>query len=562
MSQPDPSTVLASDGRSGARGRHFTQYSLRRRVLLSQLPLTLSAMLIAAVVAVFEPGIITGEPRFTVGFGGILLLTVLAGVVPWHRFAPVAFWVIPLLDFVAIAPFWSAARQVLDGLSILAAFPVFWLAWTGLYPALAITLGFLGSAAVAWYPYLFGAGPSQVGLVEATLVRPAMLPFLMLALGIAASTLSTSMDRQSEELQESLEYAASQNRRLQAVVDTSDVGILVVDRDGHDVLMNQAQRRLHFLALPPGLEDGAEADLLLFEPDGVTPIPPTARPVHRALQGEKFEGRMVAAGIDGSQQHLSVSVSPLIDEHGDFDGTVMVVQNVTDLIDAIRTREQFVAEVSHEFRTPLTSIIGYLDLALDSDPDPELERYLHTSIRNAERLLQLVTSLLDAQASSPEVIVQDVDLARLARHSLESAAVRAQQRGVAVRPDLPANLAVRVDPVKIGQVIDNLVSNALKYTPAGGTVTVALRRVDGEAADGAWAELVVRDTGIGMSDQERSQLFTTFFRADHVRRAAIPGTGLGLAISQRFVHAHGGEILVASQKGVGSTFTMRIPVAG
>src|SRR5699024_8865513 len=136
--------------------------------------------------------------------------------------------------------------------------------------------GFVGSAAVAWYPYLFGAGPFGVDLVEATLVRPAMLPFLMLALGIAASTLATSMDRQSEELQGSLEYAASQNRRLQAVVNTSDVGILVVDRDGHEVLMNQAQRRLHFLGLPPGVEDGAEADLLLFEPDGVTPIPPTA----------------------------------------------------------------------------------------------------------------------------------------------------------------------------------------------------------------------------------------------------------------------------------------------
>ncbi|WP_422115708.1 sensor histidine kinase [Brachybacterium sp. UNK5269] len=575
MSQPDSSTTAAAVSRTGGRGRYFGQYSLRHRVLLFQLPLTISAVLITAVVLSVDPGVATGSPHLAIGFGGILLLTVLAGVVPWHRLPPVAYWVIPLLDFVAIAPFWAASREVLDGMSVLAALPVFWLAWSGICPTLAITLGFVGSAAVAWYPYLFDTTPFEVELVESTLMRPAMVPFLMLALGIAASALSTSMDRQSEELRESLEYAASQNRRLHAVVDTSDVGILVVDRDGHDVLMNPAQRRLHFLSLPPGREDGADAELLLFEPDGITPIPPTERPVHRALQGETFEGRMIAAGTDGSQQHLSVSASPLIDEDGAFDGTVMVVQNVTDLIDAIRTREQFVAEVSHEFRTPLTSIIGYLDLALETAPDAELERYLTTSIRNAERLLQLVTSLLEAQASSPEVIVQDVDLARLTRHSLESAEVRARQRGVTVTSALPEHLAARVDPVKIGQVIDNLVSNALKYTPGGGSVTVSLRRLEpgtagtgtagtgpagsGEAT-GAWAELLVRDTGIGMSEQERSQLFTTFYRADHVRRAAIPGTGLGLAISQRFVRAHGGDILVASQPGAGSTFTVRIPL--
>lgn len=570
VSQPDPSTAPAAGDQPTLRTRHFDQYPLRHRILLFQLPLAVSAVLIAVVVLIFEPRVATDAPHFGVGLGGILLLTVLAGAVPWQRFPPVAYWVIPLLDFVAIAPFWSAARHVLDGMSILPAFPVFWLAWSGMYPTLGITLGVLGSAAVTWFPYLPGAAPFEVELVQSNLARPVMVPFVMLALGIAASILTRSMERQSEELKASLEYAATQNRRLQAVVETSEVGILVVDRDGHDVLMNQAQRRLHFIGLPDGVEDGAEADLLAFEGDGTTPVAASDRPVHRALQGESFQGRIVALGTGGSQQHLSISASPLVDEAGASDGTVVIFQNVTDLVDAIRTREQFVAEVSHEFRTPLTSIIGYLDLALEADLDPELHRYLATSMRNAERLLHLVTSLLESRASTPEVAVQDIDLARLTRHSLESAEVRARRSNLRLESELPARLEVVADPVKMGQLVDNLVSNALKYTPEGGTVTVSLRRVDADDGDpgghsegaAAWAELEVHDTGIGMTEDERAKLFTNFYRAEHVRRAAIPGAGLGLAISQALVRAHGGEILVTSQRGVGSAFTMRIPVGG
>lgn len=572
MSLTDPTKDSGAGGRPGSRARHFAQYPLQFRILLSQLPLTISAVLVAVAVMLFDPRIATASPHFAVGFGGILLLTVAAGVVPWQRFPPLAYWVIPLLDFVAIAPFWSAARYVLDGMSILSAFPVFWLAWSGMYPLLGISLGFLGTAAVTWWPYLTDEAPFEDDLFQASLIRPAMVPFLILALGLAASILARSMDRQSMELKASLEKAATQNRRLHAVVDTSDVGILVVDGEGHDVLMNQAQRRLHFIGLPAGSEDGAEADLLVFEADGATPIAAPDRPVFRALQGASFQGRVIALGIDGSQQHLSVSASPMFDESGVFDGTVVIFQNITDLMDAIRTREQFVAEVSHEFRTPLTSIIGYLDLALDEDPDPQLRRYLATSIRNAERLLHLVSSLLDAQAATAEVIVQDVDLALLTRFSLESAEAHAQRSNLTLEPDLPARLKVMADPVKMGQVVDNLLSNAIKYTPDGGTITVSLRRLADDSSEehgmpargdsGAWAELMVQDTGIGMTEEERDRLFTNFYRTEHVRRAAIPGTGLGLAISQGYVRAHGGEILVTARKGEGSTFTVLLPVDG
>ncbi len=510
------------------------------------------------------------------------MLTVQAGTVPWDRFPPVVYWVIPLLDFVAIAPLWTAARYAVDGMSLLSAFPMFWLAWSGVYPVLALTLGFVGTAVVSWWPYLPGTSPFPDELVTSHLGRPALVPFLILAIGVAASVLTRSMDRQRLELGVTLERADGQNRLLNAVVETSDVGILAVDRDGHDILMNQAQRRLHFLGLPAGMDDGTEADLLLFEADGTTAIPPADRPVARAVRGEDYRGLIVAIGTDGAQQHLSVSASALYDAQDRFDGTVVVFQNVTDLIHAINTRERITAEVSHEFRTPLTSIIGYLDLALEEDLDPALRGYLRTSQRNAERLLTLVTALLDSAEDSSRVTVQQVNLARLVRNSVESVQVQAAKAGVGLTADLPEQMDARVDPVKLGQVVDNLLSNAVKYTPDGGSVAVTLRHqgcargteagedagaetgvgAGAEVRTDGWAELAVADTGHGMSEAELERLFTSFYRAEHVRNAAIPGTGLGLAITQGFVRAHGGEILVASEQGVGSTFTVRIPLAG
>src|SRR5699024_9324758 len=331
----DDGTPSPTAARGGAR--HFVHFSLQRRVLLSQLLLTVSAVLVTLAVLLFEPWVATDAPHLAVGLGGILALTLAAWLIPWTRFPPIVYWTIPLLDFVAIAPFWTAARHTLDGMSMLAAFPVAWLAWSGIRPVLAVGLGFLGSAAVTWWAYLPGSDPFAMLLTAPSPQRPTLVPFLMLALGIAASVLTRSMDRQSTELTASLETAATRNRMLHTVVENSDVGILVVDRDGHDVLMNPAQRRVHFLGLPAGAEDGAEAELLLFESDGRTPIPPEQRPVARAVRGESFQGRLMALGIDGSQQHLSVSAAPMFDDENRFDGTVVIFQNVTDLIGAIRS---------------------------------------------------------------------------------------------------------------------------------------------------------------------------------------------------------------------------------
>lgn len=378
----------------------------------------------------------------------------------------------------------------------------------------------------------------------------------MLALAVTASVLRQSMTRQRLHVQKALEMARRQNRLLHTVVDISDVGIVVTDRHGNDRLMNATQRRVHLMGLPPGVSDAAEADLLVYEPDGQTLIPPDDRPVRRALAQESFQGRQIVLGDGPGRQTLSVSASPLRDEDGEFDGAVVIFQNVTDLINALQARERFIADISHEYRTPLTSIIGYLDLALDEDLDPVVAGYLNTVQRNAERLLELVTQLLDAASGTKALSVSATDLSALLRDSVESISVRAENAGVRLVTELPETLTVQADPVKLGQVADNLLSNAVKYSPDGGTVTVSA------TGDGTWAEFRVHDTGIGISVADQERLFTDFFRTEQARRAAIPGTGLGLAITRTFVEAHGGEIGVTSAEHEGSTFVVRLPVEG
>jgi PAS domain S-box-containing protein len=225
-----------------------------------------------------------------------------------------------------------------------------------------------------------------------------------------------------------------------------------------------------------------------------------------------------------------------------------------------RMKDDFVASVSHELRTPLTSIRGYLDLVLDGDAGPltsEQEQYLGVIARNATRLLALVGDLLVvAQHDSGAVALdrQRGDLGAVASEAVSSAAPIAEERGLALAiaaQDVPE---FEFDPARIGQVLDNLISNALKFTAAGGSVEV---RVTCEA-DRAVVE--VADSGMGMSGAEQERLFERFYRTESSSTQATPGTGLGLWISKTIVEAHGGEIGVDSATGRGTTFRVELPL--
>jgi signal transduction histidine kinase len=224
-------------------------------------------------------------------------------------------------------------------------------------------------------------------------------------------------------------------------------------------------------------------------------------------------------------------------------------------------RDEFIALASHELRTPLTSVMGYLEVVLAEEAEPltvEQRRLLGVAERNAGKLQRLVGDLLIvAQSDAGRLALElgEVDLAALARECAEGAGPDAEDRGVALLVQADPVPATRADRARLAQVIDNLLSNALKFTPPGGRVELRT------ALRGREVALEVSDTGMGISPAEQSRLFERFYRTSGATRQSIPGTGLGLAIAKMIVEAHGGRIGVESEEGRGSTFEVVLPLA-
>ena len=226
-----------------------------------------------------------------------------------------------------------------------------------------------------------------------------------------------------------------------------------------------------------------------------------------------------------------------------------------------RLKDEFLSLVSHELRTPLTSIRGYLDLVLDEEAgelNAEQQRFLRAVERNSGRLLRLVGDLLFvAQADAGRLTLERamVDVSALAADCVEGARPVADQKSIALELATTPVPALVGDRGRLAQVLDNLVSNSLKFTPEGGRVEVRTGASNGHVV------LEVEDSGIGIPAAEQPRLFERFFRAASATEQAIPGTGLGLAIVKAIVEAHGGDITVESRPHEGTTFRIELPLA-
>jgi signal transduction histidine kinase len=229
---------------------------------------------------------------------------------------------------------------------------------------------------------------------------------------------------------------------------------------------------------------------------------------------------------------------------------------------ADHARQQFLASTSHELRTPVTSILGYLELLAD-ELGPDHQSYLEVLSRNTERLGDLAVSLVvlsrleseDAPRPVPQTGL-GADLGEVASWARQTMAPLALARQVTLTLEVPEHpLQVSGSEDQVEQVLINLMSNAVKYTPEGGSVVCSLQRV------GTRARIEMRDTGIGMAPEDVDRLFTRYFRAESARASSIDGVGLGLSIVHEIVTAHGGQIEVTSQLGAGTTVVVLLPLA-
>jgi PAS domain S-box-containing protein len=245
------------------------------------------------------------------------------------------------------------------------------------------------------------------------------------------------------------------------------------------------------------------------------------------------------------------------------DGSVRMIgtsRDVTAERAAERLKDEFFQLVSHELRTPLTSIVGYAELLAEIEVDnlsPEGRRFVEVIDRNSKRELNLVGDLLmltRITAGTFEIELGKADLGEIAQATAEAMSPVAANADVTISLDVERAPEIAGDPHRLRQVVENLVSNAIKFTPAGGAVTISA------SDEGPLAEIAVSDTGIGIDADDRGRLFERMFRTREAELRHIQGTGLGLTIVKAIVDAHGGTITVDSEVGEGATFRVKLPV--
>jgi len=398
------------------------------------------------------------------------------------------------------------------------------------------------------------------------------------------AALLAQVQSRADELDIATRMLAARAQTMTSVIDAvTEQSIIGTDRDGVIRVWNPGAEKM--LGLPRtdvvrtrSIVEFHLAEELEAEAEASGAAPGLAALVHAAQEHGSDVRDWTYVAADGQQRTVSVAVTPRTDDSGVHAGWNFVGTDMTEARATERMKDQFVSLISHELRTPLTSILGYLELVLEDDDQPltdEQRRYLTTVERNADRLLRLVGDLLfTAQVDAGRFSLQphDVDLAGVVRAAEETVRVTAAGAGVEIVVDVPdGGLVVPGDAVRLGQACDNLVSNAVKFTPAGGRVTLSLRRAwvagDGtttdEPAAGAVpvARLAVSDTGIGIPSGEQGKMFTRFFRASTAQRNAVPGVGLGLAITKAITTAHGGTLDLLSAEGEGTTFTLTLPLS-
>ena len=235
-------------------------------------------------------------------------------------------------------------------------------------------------------------------------------------------------------------------------------------------------------------------------------------------------------------------------------------QTNEELVRADELKDEFIALVSHDLRTPLTSIIGYVELALDEDGsaplDDERRRYIEVVSRSSDRLLRLVDDLLLAarlQSGRFTLAIDDADLEAIASEALDEMHARAERKGVSLFLACDGPMRITCDRRRVLQLLDNLISNAVKFTPEGGRVEVHVERtLTGAAVD-------VRDTGVGIDPGDEERIFDRFYRTASAVADQVPGTGLGLFIARAIAERHGGTLVARRREGGGSVFRLELP---
>ena len=354
-----------------------------------------------------------------------------------------------------------------------------------------------------------------------------------------------------------VEQLRTEKARVEAIIENNPNGIMILDPKMRVTIINRALSRL--LGVPEEeavgkpcaqtlkLENRTGEHLCLTES---SPPPPT-----RMLYGE---GDIIRPGH--KPVTVGVSYSPLFGSDGNLVNIIVTFVDITRYREAEELKSTFISVISHELKTPVSLIKGYAGTLARDDVvhDPDFVREsAQIIVEEADRLTELIDNLLDAsriQAGALSLDIQPLDMADLARKAVERFGVQTDDHQILL--DFPADLPpVLADEKRLRQVFDNLINNAIKYSPKGGKITVGARR------QGERVLAFVKDEGIGVPLEDQEAIFERFYRVDSSLRRRTQGAGLGLFLVKAIIQAMGGDVWVESEPGQGATFYFTLPIA-
>jgi len=349
-----------------------------------------------------------------------------------------------------------------------------------------------------------------------------------------------------------------ERRSLSAIIENSAEGVIILDAEGQIRVFNRALTRMTGWDAAEAIGRPAEEVLALRDRQG-QPIPLPELPAMRSTAAESrtyVEGDVVRRG--GPSVTVGVTATPLYDEEGTLARTILNVVDITRFRQAEELKSTFVSVVSHELKTPVALIKGYAETLRREDANWDRDT-MHESLgviaEEADHLTHLIDSLLEAsriQAGGLKLQPTDVNLPRLAEKVVDG--FRTQTDLHAFDLDFPADFPpVWGDPERLQEVLSNLVSNAVKYSPEGGSVWI------GGRVDQSGVTVYVADQGIGIPPEEQIRIFDRFHRVETGLHRRTEGTGLGLYLVKAIVEAHGGRVWVESAPGRGSIFMFTLP---
>lgn len=364
--------------------------------------------------------------------------------------------------------------------------------------------------------------------------------------------LAEALNQMAFELNERIETVTQQKNELEAVFKSMIEAVIVIDTEEKIERMNEAALLLLGLSSARGIgrpivETVRNVDFLNF--------------VRETLSSNSPVAKQLVFSDRGVEQHFHSNGTLLYDSHGHQVGALIVLNDVTKMQRLETIRQEFVANVSHELKTPITAIKGFIETICDGNGcGPEdTERFLKIVLRQADRLNSIVDDLLalsriEQEEEQKEIELKSGLLAPVLRNSIDLVTTKALEKNIRLTLQCANTLSVHMNTHLLEQALTNLLVNAIKYSHEGGEVLVSAYQEKEEIV------IQVTDFGCGIAKEHLPRLFERFYRSDKARSRKLGGTGLGLAIVKHIIQAHGGNVAVESELGRGSIFVIKLPV--